>query len=200
MQHIAVFLLITIRLYQIILVSLTFKSENCELLQFSFLSTTLKRNNGVKTIKAYIVFEELRRKFPPRKDFHDKPDLRLSPETPYETRYFTVTLGENNNVISTNTGNIISVDEITAVSLAQQVADKTKGTLKQFRYLVSNTGNTKAVIFLDDTRNQNSFYNTLKSSILMAVIGITCVGILLFIFSDRAIAPIMKAIRNRNSS
>ncbi|MGM9941443.1 MAG: sensor histidine kinase [Bulleidia sp.] len=139
------------------------------------------------------ILSENQGKFPPRRDLHDKPDPGLSPETPYETRYFTVTLDQDNNVISTNTVNIISVDEITAISLAQQVVNNTKGTLKQFRYLVSDTGNTKTVIFLDDTRNQNSFYNTLKSSILMAVIGITGVGILLFIFSDRAIAPIIES-------
>ena len=63
----------------------------------------------------------------------------MSPETPYESRYFWVLLGENGQVIQTQTDQIVAVDEADADAYAATVwaSGRTSGFLEDYRYLVS---------------------------------------------------------------
>ena len=53
-------------------------------------------------------------------------DRLLSPELPYESRYFLVSFAKDGTVLSVNTGNIAAVDTQTAIEYTQQVLDGTK--------------------------------------------------------------------------
>ncbi len=73
----------------------------------------------------------------PTKDTGGKPPHGDdSPETPYETRYFTVSLDESGTVLSADVKSIAAIDKETAVSLAGELfaSDKTKGFALGYRY------------------------------------------------------------------
>jgi hypothetical protein len=66
------------------------------------------------------------------------PKDTLTPETPYESRYFSVLLSPSGETIQVDTGNIAAIDSETAVSMAKEVLEKgrTTGLKGSYRYLV----------------------------------------------------------------
>lgn len=62
----------------------------------------------------------------------------LSPETPYESRFFSVLLGEDGQVLQINIGKIAAVDEGEAVVYAQNVfaSGRAWGFWGDYRYLL----------------------------------------------------------------
>ena len=60
----------------------------------------------------------------------------MNPETPYESRYFSVLLNENNEVIQTDTSRIKAIDPDTAISYASSAiaGQKTSGFIKKYRF------------------------------------------------------------------
>ena len=74
----------------------------------------------------------------------------LSPETPYETRFFVVSLNEDGEILSTDTGKIAAVDEETAKDYAEKIWDsqRTQGFVSQYRYRLQETDEGFLAIFL----------------------------------------------------
>ena len=66
----------------------------------------------------------------------DKPGM--SPELPFESRYFSVVLDEDNKKVSADTGKIAAINEKTAVKYAKKVAlkSKTSGFYSGYRYQI----------------------------------------------------------------
>lgn len=119
----------------------------------------------------------------------------LSPETPYESRFFSVVLNENCQVIQTDTGQIAAVDEESAELYAQSVVESghTAGFLDDYRYLVlAEEGNTR-VIFLDCGRSLSSFRTTLLASVALSLLGLLAVLVLLLILSHRIVRPVAES-------
>ena len=54
----------------------------------------------------------------------------MSPEAPYETRFFTVSLDENGKVIATDTGFIAAVEPADAAEFAKSSAVATNPCIK----------------------------------------------------------------------
>ena len=90
----------------------------------------------------------------------------MSPETPYESRFFSVLLGEDGQAVETDTGQIAAVDAEQATDYAQKAAasGKTSGFLDDYRFLVQNESGGIRVIFLDCGRSLSSFRTTLLAS------------------------------------
>ncbi len=119
----------------------------------------------------------------------------LSPETPYESRFFSVVLNENCQVIQTDTGQIAAVDDESAELYAQSVVESgyTAGFLDDYRYLVlAEEGNTR-VIFLDCGRSLSSFRTTLLASVALSLLGLLAVLVLLLILSHRIVRPVAES-------
>ena len=119
----------------------------------------------------------------------------LSPETPYESRFFSVVLNENRQVIQTDTGQIAAVDEESAELYAQSAVESghTVGFLDDYRYLVlAEEGNTR-VIFLDCGRSLSSFRTTLLASVALSLLGLLAVLVLLLILSHRIVRPVAES-------
>lgn len=57
------------------------------------------------------------------KDAYEKEHL-MSPELPYESRYFSVLLNEDGKALSADTGQIVSVDDSEAMEYAETVWEK----------------------------------------------------------------------------
>lgn len=128
----------------------------------------------------------------------DKPgfgDRGLSPETPYESRYFSVVLNETGQVAYTDTVQIAAIDDDTAASYAQAVwqSGRTSGFWEDYRYACRSEANGWRIIFLDCGRTLSGFRTTLLASVMLALVGLGAVLVLLLILSGRIIRPVAES-------
>ena len=119
----------------------------------------------------------------------------LSPETPYESRFFSVLLGANDQVLETDTGQIAAVDEESAELYAQSVigSGHTTGFLDDYRYLVLTEEENTRLMFLDCGRSLSSFRTTLLASVALSLLGLLAVLVLLLILSHRIVRPVAES-------
>lgn len=119
----------------------------------------------------------------------------LSPEAPYESRYFSVLLDSSGQVVHTDLGKIAAVDADTASAYAVDIwsSGKTAGFWSDYRYMLSEEDGQTRIIFLDCGRSLSSFRTTLLSSAAIAALGLTAVLVLLLILSKRIIKPVSES-------
>ena len=129
--------------------------------------------------------------------FSENPDphQKMSPELPYESRYFSVQFDASGNVTLTDTGKIKAIDTSKAISYATLVVNsgKAQGFLSSYRYLVKEQETGSIVVFLDCTRSLSSARSFLAISITISAVGYLLVGILLFLLSSRVVKPIAES-------
>lgn len=136
-------------------------------------------------------------------DFPEKPNHQLpphmSPETPYESRYFSVVINSNGEVYEIETGKIITVDGEQAVEYARKaINDKNgKGFVGNFRYKCTYEQNATRIVFLDCGRRLDAFYAFLKASIAMSLIGFGVVFVIMLVLSERIIRPISESYKKQ---
>lgn len=114
----------------------------------------------------------------------------MSPEVPFETRYFTVTLNDT-SVISIDTGKIAAISSDDAKDIARELYDNgdTSGFYKVYKYKATSYGSNTMYVFLDCSNSLNNFYSFLKSSLLISLIGLILVFILVFFLSNIVVKP-----------
>ena len=119
----------------------------------------------------------------------------ISPETPYESRYFTVYFNEDEDVIRADVGRIAAVDESEAVAYAEEVNKRpgNRGVLHDYRYVKTDEGGTPMVIFLDCGRSLAQVRGFLTVSASVAAAGTGAVFLLLILFSKRAVKPYVES-------
>ena len=138
----------------------------------------LKSNNG-----AFPKMEEPRGK-------HDSPKP-LSPETPYESRFFSVLMSREGEVISVDTGKIAAVDTATAMEYAESLWERqeNQGFIGDYRYTFQETDEGTRIIFLDCGRTLSTFRSFLFTSCGISLLGLLAVVTLLAMLSGRIIKP-----------
>lgn len=126
---------------------------------------------------------------------NDKLPPKFSPETPYESRYFTVFFNKANDITDVDIRKIASVDKEKAIELAEKIIEenKIKGFVGEYRYMTVSDPNGMHITFLDCGRRLDSFHRFLISSVVMSTIGLAIVLIVILILSDRIIRPIAEA-------
>lgn len=120
----------------------------------------------------------------------------LSAETPFDTRFFTVTLDENGSAASVNTGSIAAVSEEEAQSYAEELAakGKTQGFFaKSYKYTTLSTDGGTMYIFLDCSRELSTFYSFLRASVLISISGLALVLGLVLLLSKIAVKPVAES-------
>ena len=119
----------------------------------------------------------------------------LSPEIPFESRFFWVKADETGTPVSTDTANIAAVDDEEARQFALTVlaSGKIKGFLGDYRFLVSGEGGQTRVIFLDCGRSLADVRTTLLVSLGMMSAVLLGVLILLLFFSGRIVKPLAES-------
>ena len=124
------------------------------------------------------------------KDAYEKEHL-MSPELPYESRYFSVLLNEDGKALSADTGQIVSVDDSEAMEYAETVWEKgqDKGFMGDYRYCVYTSDSEVRIIFLDCRRNLETFSNFALTALGVSVSGLAAVFALLFFLSARIVKP-----------
>lgn len=135
------------------------------------------------------------------KDFPSRPDKGdgMTPETPFEARFFTVMLDDQGEVVFSDTKQIAAVDAEVAESYAKTLyADNEKsGMYDDYKYRAKETDKGTLYIFLDCTREMNSFRNFLQTSILISFGGLAVVFILIVIFSHIALKPVEESYQKQ---
>lgn len=115
----------------------------------------------------------------------------FSPETPYESRFFSVLLDSEGRVLQVDTGQIAAVDDEEAAdaALAVLASGRTAGFEGDYRYLRSEEEQGVRIIFLDCGRSLSGFRMTLLASVVLAAIGLGAVLVLLLVLSRRIVRP-----------
>ena len=125
-------------------------------------------------------------------------DIRqnMSPETPFETRYFTVKFDTGGAVLSVDTSRIAAVDEGRAEKYAKQMylANSDSGYLESYKYLRGTSEDGGIIyVFLDATREMESMRSFLLSSLVISGLGIVLIFFLVVFLSDFALKPIIES-------
>lgn len=121
---------------------------------------------------------------------------RISAEMPYESRFFTVILREDGELVTADTGKIAFVDTSAAVEYARLVWEKGKsrGFIEDYRYLVcTSRGESEVqIIFLDRGRELSNFHNLIKSGLAVTILGLIAVFVLMVFLSARITKPFVE--------
>jgi len=134
--------------------------------------------------------------FPDRiPDRNGKFFFGMSPETPYENRFFSVVMHPDGGIVHVDTGRIASVDTETAISYASsiQTSGERNGFIENYRFVRNDDRDLTQIIFLDCGRRLDAYWSFLYASILMASAGFIVVFSVVAILSGKIIRPIAES-------
>ena len=121
-----------------------------------------------------------------------KYKIDLNEEAEFRTRYFTVTLGENEGEYQVIMDHIASVSETDAIEMAQSVISRKKetGYFGKYRYrTVGNDSSVDYVIFLDCRDYFESQKATLNISVVLSVMFALLVSFIFASLSSKILKP-----------
>ena len=127
---------------------------------------------------------------------HDKDIFKgMSPEAPYESRYFSVLMDANGNVSTIDTGKIAGTDTDEAAEYAARAFESgmSAGFMGQYRFAVKDKDNGKLIIFLYCGREISNFRSVLLISVGISLAGMLAVFLLLVFFSGRIVKPVSES-------
>lgn len=119
----------------------------------------------------------------------------MSPEAPYESRYFSVMMDDNGNVSTIDTGKIAGTDTDEAAEYAVKAlaSGKTEGFMGQYRFALKETDSGSLIIFLYCGRGLSNFRSVLFISVVISLAGMLAVFLLLVFFSGRIVKPVSES-------
>ena len=137
-------------------------------------------------------------KFPEREEPKEPPKPEknhlLSPELPYESRYFSATVNKEGEVLSVEAGKIVTVNEETIIEYVQEVwqKGKQKGFIENYRFLLSRNDTEIRIIFLDCGRSLNTFRMFLFIAAFVSFLGFLAVFLLMIFLSAYIVKPFLE--------
>ncbi len=124
-------------------------------------------------------------------------DAARAIEMPFETRYFTVRLDEDGNILSTDVDHIAAISSEDAESYAASAfsSGKTKGYLDGYKFAdnVQDNGVT-LIVFLDCNSSFSNLTQLFRISILIAGITLVLMFVLVEALSGNAVAPVVESL------
>ncbi len=119
----------------------------------------------------------------------------MSPEMPYESRFFSVRTDSTGEVTSTDTRKIAAIDSETAIEYAKSVQSRKDscGFLGNYRYCIQESDDETLIIFLDCGRSLTTFRTFLLTSCTISLAGLFSVLLLVFLFSRRIVKPVIES-------
>lgn len=120
---------------------------------------------------------------------------RMSPELPYESRYFSVLLSGSGRIISVDTGRISAVNTSEAMEYASRVWENgsERGFVTNYRYVRSEENAGTRIIFLDCAGDLATCRSFLFSSCAISALGLLAAWLLILLFSRRIVRPITES-------
>lgn len=129
----------------------------------------------------------------PPKD--DKLPPHMSPELPYQSRYFSVLLDENGKVLHTDISRIASVthEEAAAYALKALSENDDLGIADHFRFYRYTEGSSIRIIFLNCERQLADSRDFLITSMIISSIAFAAVFLVLCFLAHKIIRPIAES-------
>lgn len=165
----------------------------CGINIWNFVVTTDRIDNTLSS------FAEHDGKLPP----DGKPGDRIfgapSPEMRFMMRYFTVRADQDGSITQVNTDFISSVTREQAEEYAARILSggSEKGFIGEYRYLVTDSGDGRLIVFLNISQELGYMRTLLIVSSGVGLICLAAVGVLVAVFSKRAIAPYIRNIEQQ---
>ena len=118
----------------------------------------------------------------------------MTAESPFDTRYFTVTLVEG-QVVDVNTARIAAVGAKRAARIAMGLDSKglTSGFSGNYRYMTTAQGEKTTYVFVDCSRELASFHSFLNASVAISYIGWLAVLAIVTVASGAVIRPMVES-------
>ncbi len=125
----------------------------------------------------------------------------FTPETPYDTRFFSVRLDEKGEVVSVDTGRIAAVETGDAIQYAQEIwkERRVSGFVGSYRYLNQTAGEASGerIIFVDCGKDLMVFRNLVFTSVGVSLLGLLAVFVMVFSFYGKVFEPVEENYRTQ---
>lgn len=125
--------------------------------------------------------------------------FEMNEETRFQTRYFLVTLDEEDDVKEIDTSHISAVSSSDALEYAEDVisSEKEEGYTDYYKYEIFDSKEGSLIIFLDCRKELEMVFYYFLNSGAVALGTLLLVFILVSVFSKRAINPIIISIEKQ---
>ncbi len=156
--------------------------------------------NADKTLNYILTYEKNIAVLSALNEFPEAPFMEMPYiEANYMTRFFIVRLDSQNNVISTHTEYIASIDSEDAAAYAQKALAKESdsGYIDSYRYVKDEIFGNTVIIFLNTYRELQFMKSIWIVTLIVSAVSMALVFVLVFIFSSRAIKPIATNIERQ---
>ncbi len=129
----------------------------------------------------------------------DRRNIDLSAESPFDTRYCSVTLNEEGELISSHMDRIASLDLETALTYARQLAlsSSESGYIGEFRYLSYTDTDGQTVLFLFCGKQMEQQRSALLISLAAGGIILLAVFLMLLLLSGRMVQPLAESYQKQ---
>lgn len=128
----------------------------------------------------------------PAKDFVPRG---MSPEVPYESRFFVVAVSKNGEIKESDLSRIVSVDDESAKEYIEEAVEsrRDRGFIGQFRYSKTTDDRMTRILFLDCGRKLDAFRTFLLISSGVGLLGCLIVFVAFLFVSGRIVGPIAES-------
>lgn len=123
----------------------------------------------------------------------------ISPESQFDTRYFTVTINSNGEVENIDTSKIASVSSENAAQYAKKLwksgkkGDGKNGFSESFKYMTVGEGGSTMYIFLSCQRELSTIRTYVLASVGISVFGLAVVFVMIYFFSGKILKPVSES-------
>lgn len=119
----------------------------------------------------------------------------MSPEVPYESRYFTAMVLKDGNIEETDFSKIISVDRESVGFYVQKAvnSEQERGFIGQFRFAKQTDNRITRIIFLDCGRKLDSFRTFMWTSMAVGLLGCVVVFVVFLFAAGCIVRPIAES-------
>ncbi len=123
----------------------------------------------------------------------------ISEETPFKTRYFIVRTDSDGQISQIDTSHIAAVSSAEAKEYAAGALAKSKdrGYTGFYKYLTRETPSGSVIVFVDCSTELSTALSFLAVSAAISLLSVLVVFILVFIFSRRAIRPVIESMEKQ---
>ncbi len=123
----------------------------------------------------------------------------ISPESQFDTRYFTVTINSNGDVENIDTSKIASVSSENAAEYAKKLwksgkkGDGKSGFAESCKYLTVDDDGSTMYIFLSCQRELSTIKTYILASVGISVFGLGVVFVMIYFFSGKILKPVSES-------
>ena len=139
--------------------------------------------------------------FPPVESSQHQPPSRfpyldvITKETPFTTRFFTVWLNEEQEIVHINMDSVATISKSDIERYARKVAsrDSERGWISDYRYKAVDTQNGSIMVFVSGTMYQNTTNRLLFTVFLVLLGSAALILILIILISKPAVRPVAES-------